>query len=89
MKFGSCDHIRAVEAVKQPIAYECEECVKSNDRRVHLRTCQSCGVTLCYDSSPNKHASAHARSHGHPVVKSAEPSEDCFWCYTHKTMKDG
>ena len=86
MKFGSCDHIRAVE-LKEPKVYECEECVKTGDQWVHLRTCQECGVTLCCDSSPNKHASAHARAYGHPVMKSAEPGENWFYCFEHDTLK--
>jgi serine protease Do len=46
---------------------------------VHLRTCQSCGATLCCDSSPNRHASKHARGTGHPVIASGEPGER--WLY--------
>ena len=42
---------------------------------VHLRTCQTCGVTLCCDSSPNHHATKHAKHSHHPVVASAEPGE--------------
>ena len=42
-------------------------------RWVHLRTCQSCGATLCCDSSPGKHASKHAATSGHPVIASGEP----------------
>lgn len=87
MKFGACDHIRTVE-LKNAKSYECEECIKTGDRWVHLRTCQECGVTLCCDSSPNKHASKHARSHGHPVVKSAEPGENWLYCFEHDTLKD-
>jgi hypothetical protein len=30
---------------------------------------------------PNKHASAHARTSGHPVVTSAEPGEKWLYCY--------
>jgi hypothetical protein len=48
---------------------------------VHLRTCQECGATLCCDSSPNKHASKHARLSKHPVVASAEPGEQWLYCY--------
>ena len=43
--------------------------------------CQSCGHIGCCDSSPNRHASAHARASGHPVVRSAEPGEDWSWWY--------
>jgi hypothetical protein len=38
-------------------------------------------VTLCCDSSPNRHASRHAREAGHPVIASAEPGERWLYCY--------
>jgi hypothetical protein len=41
----------------------------------------SCGHVGCCDSSPNMHASAHARATDHPIVESFEPGEDWFWCY--------
>ena len=46
-----------------------------------LVPCQQCGGTRCCDSSPNQHASKHARSSGHPVVASAEPGERWLYCY--------
>src|SRR5262245_38919816 len=46
---------------------------------VHLRTCK-CGVTLCCDSSPNRHASKHAHTSGHPVIASAQPRERWLYC---------
>ena len=76
-----CTHIQELTALKTPHAYQCEECVKIKARWVHLRTCQSCGATLCCDSSPHKHASAHARSTKHPVIASAEPGERWLYCY--------
>jgi Zn-finger in ubiquitin-hydrolases and other protein len=48
---------------------------------MHLRTCQECGITLCCDSSPNRHASKHAHASGHPVIASAEPNERWLYCY--------
>ena len=81
MPSGTCTHIDAVDRVKPPKAYECEECVKIGAAWVHLRTCQTCGVTLCCDSSPNKHASKHARHVHHPVIASAEPGERWLYCY--------
>jgi hypothetical protein len=48
---------------------------------VHLRTCQSCGGTHCCDSSPNRHATKHAKASGHPVVASAEQGERWLYCY--------
>jgi len=81
MSGQSCAHIGAVAAVKQPDRRECGECVKIGSKWVHLRTCQECGSTLCCDSSPNRHATAHARSTTHPVISSAEPGERWLYCY--------
>ena len=81
MPSGTCAHIEAIDAVKEPGKHVCDECVKSGARWVHLRTCQECGGTHCCDSSPNRHATAHAQSSGHPVVASAEPGERWLYCY--------
>jgi uncharacterized UBP type Zn finger protein len=43
--------------------------------------CLTCGKVGCCDSSPGRHASAHAREEGHPLARSAEPGEDWSWCY--------
>ena len=77
----TCSHIAAIETVKHAKRRECEECVKMGARWVHLRTCQTCGMTLCCDSSPNKHATKHARATTHPVIASAEPGEQWLFCY--------
>lgn len=76
-----CAHIAEVTDVRHPARHECEECVKTHSRWVHLRTCQACGVTLCCDSSPNKHATKHAKASGHPVIASAERGERWLYCY--------
>ncbi|MCA1586767.1 MAG: UBP-type zinc finger domain-containing protein [Acidobacteria bacterium] len=73
--------MEAVTSIKEANERVCEECVKTHARWVHLRTCQECGVTLCCDSSPNKHASKHARTSRHPVVASAEPGEQWLYCF--------
>ncbi len=78
---GACPHLKAITEVKGPARRVCEECVKTGSRWVHLRTCQECGVTLCCDSSPNRHATAHAHASGHPVIASAEPGERWLYCY--------
>jgi uncharacterized UBP type Zn finger protein len=82
MQTETCAHIETAAAhVRHVLRHECEECVKIHSRWVHLRTCQTCGVTLCCDSSPNRHASGHARATTHPVVASAEPDERWLYCY--------
>lgn len=78
---GACTHIAALEKILHPRKRECEECVKIGGTWLHLRTCQSCGGTRCCDSSPNRHASKHAKSSGHPVICSAEPGESWLYCY--------
>jgi len=78
---SACAHIEAVETVKRAQRQECEECVKRGDSWVHLRTCQTCGATLCCDSSPNRPATRHAQGSEHPVIASAEPDERWLYCY--------
>ena len=77
-----CNHLESIKTIKHAKHRECAECVPIGARWVHLRTCQECGITLCCDSSPNKHASKHARSSGHPVIASAEVGERWLYCYT-------
>ena len=81
MSYTVCAHLKAVTAVKNARRRECAECVKEGGEWVHLRTCQECGVTLCCDSSPSRHASQHAHASGHPVIASAEPGERWLYCY--------
>jgi Zn-finger in ubiquitin-hydrolases and other protein len=83
-----CSHLRALTQVKVGNEHVCEDCVKIGARWVHLRTCQTCGGTRCCDSSPNQHASKHARASGHPVVVSAEPGERWIYCYPDDAMVD-
>ena len=84
----ACTHIGAVTDVKTARHRECEECVKTGDRWVHLRTCQTCGRTLCCDSSPNRHARAHFHETQHPLIQSAERGEDWKWCYVDEVYLD-
>jgi hypothetical protein len=51
---------------------------------VHLRLCLTCGHVGCCDSSPMRHARAHAHTVGHPIVQSLERGEDWRWCYIHE-----
>jgi hypothetical protein len=81
MSATSCTHLAGIGKVKAPRSLECEECVKDGSPWVHLRTCQTCGVTLCCDSSPNRHASRHARASHHPVIASAQPGERWLYCF--------
>jgi uncharacterized UBP type Zn finger protein len=78
---ASCTHLDQIGDVAPQPPEGCAECLASGGRWVHLRECLTCGHVGCCDSSPNRHATAHARATSHPVIRSAEPGEDWFWCY--------
>lgn len=78
----------AIEEVQVGDDGICEECVKVNGNWVHLRTCQTCGVTLCCDDSPAKHMTKHFHRTQHPVIASAEPDERWLWCYEDKSFSE-
>ena len=81
-----CKHISEITDIVTSKTNQCEECVKVNGSWVHLRTCQTCGVTLCCDSSPAKHMTQHFHQTGHPVVISSEPGEKWLWCYADESF---
>lgn len=75
-----CRH-RASITDAPPDGSGCAECLATGDPWVHLRMCLICGAVRCCDSSPNQHASKHARLTGHAIIRSMEPGEDWMWCY--------
>ena len=77
----ACPDLSAITTITRPRKRECATCVKTGDEWVHLRTCQECGVTLCCDNSPNRHATGHAKATSHAVIASAEPGERWLYCY--------
>jgi uncharacterized UBP type Zn finger protein len=84
---ASCAHLDQIKVVEppEPVA-GCEQCLAAGDTWVHLRMCQICGQVGCCDDSPNRHATAHHRETGHPIVRSVEPGEDWSWCYEDRLM---
>ena len=77
-----CDHLDQITVLSVPADVPgCEDCLASGSRWVHLRMCQACGHIGCCDSSPNRHARAHAEASGHPVMRSAEPGEEWSYCF--------
>ncbi|HEX6257779.1 MAG TPA: UBP-type zinc finger domain-containing protein [Euzebyales bacterium] len=78
-----CTHLADVDAdgVAPRPPDGCAECQETGGTWVHLRMCAVCGHVGCCDSSPSRHASAHARHGGHPLVRSYEPGEAWWWCY--------
>ena len=77
---SQCHHLAGIRDVT-PSALGCEECLKTGDAWLQLRVCRTCGHVGCRDQSPNRHATAHFRDAGHPMMRSAEPGEDWRWCF--------
>lgn len=77
----TCEHLKELVPQLGSGQYVCEECIKADGRWIHLRVCQTCGATLCCDSSPAQHMTRHFQETGHPVAISAEPGERWAWCY--------
>jgi hypothetical protein len=83
---ASCTHLETVAFGRPETVAGCEDCLAIGGRWVHLRVCRECGHIGCCDSSPNRHATKHARASGHPIVTSVEPGEDWSYCYVDDVM---
>jgi uncharacterized UBP type Zn finger protein len=77
---SGCVHLSEIRDVA-PSSKGCKECLETGADWVSLRLCLTCGHVGCCDSSPNKHASAHAAAARHPMIRSLEDGEDWRWCY--------
>jgi hypothetical protein len=82
-----CTHLDTVRLTELPESVDgCEDCLRMGGQWLHLRICLECGHVGCCDDSPNKHASAHAHTDEHPIIRSIEPGEDWSWCYIDEVM---
>lgn len=70
-----------IDPTVAPSGPGCAECVAADGWWLHLRRCAQCGHIGCCDTSPSQHATAHANSTGHPLIRSFEPGEDWYWSY--------
>ena len=77
----ACTHLDQVRIPRPSEVAGCEECLEAGARWIHLRVCRTCGHVGCCDSSPGRHASAHAAEDGHPIMTSLESGEDWSWCF--------
>jgi Na+/H+ antiporter len=84
---GACEHLEATEVPTAPTFAEgCPRCLAEGVRWVHLRSCATCGEVGCCDSSVGRHADAHFRETGHPVMRSIEPGEAWRWCFVDELI---
>jgi hypothetical protein len=72
-----------------PSGAGCVECDRLSGWWFHLRRCAACGHIGCCDDSLARHATAHWRATGHPVMRSFEPGEDWFWNYDTNAVAYG
>ena len=79
---ATCTHLDHVRITELPEAVDgCAECLQTGGKWCHLRICLHCGHVGCCDDSPGRHATAHARADGHPIIRSIQPGEEWSWCY--------
>src|SRR4029077_1729191 len=84
---SKCTHLDHVLITELPTAVDgCEDCLLTGDPWLHLRICLECGHVGCCDDSPNRHATAHSRSSGHPLIRSLEPGEIWSWCFLDQVV---
>ncbi|WP_405558257.1 UBP-type zinc finger domain-containing protein [Streptomyces sp. NBC_01171] len=76
----------AIDPSVPPSGTGCVECEKAGSWWFHLRRCARCGHIGCCDDSLGKHATAHYRATGHPVLRSFEPGEGWFWNYATEEL---
>lgn len=67
-----CDHLATIKAVT-PSAKGCEERLAIGERWLHLRVCRTCGHVGCCDQSRGRHATAHYRASGRPIIEGYGP----------------
>ncbi len=81
----NCSHLDTITITDLPESVPgCEDCLREGGVWLHLRICLECGHVGCCDDSPNRHASAHHASTGHPLIHSLEPGEDWNWCFVDR-----
>jgi uncharacterized UBP type Zn finger protein len=84
---AACTHLDTIQVTELPPAVAgCEDCLREGSPWCHLRMCLTCGHIGCCDSSPRRHASQHARSAIHPLIRSLQPSEEWSWCYADQLV---
>ncbi|MGO9790782.1 MAG: UBP-type zinc finger domain-containing protein, partial [Solirubrobacteraceae bacterium] len=70
-----------IDPTRPPSGTGCADCDAAGPQGwwLHLRRCATCGHIGCCDDSLARHATAHYRATGHPIIQSFEPGEDWFY----------
>ena len=81
-----CPHVAELTREPAPLTPTCPECLRLGQHPVQLRLCLFCGHVGCCDSSVGRHATGHAKEHGHHVMRSFEPGDSWRWCYVDQMI---
>jgi len=81
--------VDGIDPAVAPSGAGCVECEQAGGWWFHLRRCAACGHVGCCDSSPSRHASAHAREAGHAWIRSFEPGEKWFYNFDDEQVYEG
>ena len=81
--------VEGIDPAVAPSGAGCVECEHEGGWWFHLRRCAACGHVGCCDSSPSRHASAHAREQGHAWIRSFEPGEAWFYNFEDEKVSEG
>ncbi|MFY9884985.1 MAG: UBP-type zinc finger domain-containing protein [Candidatus Cybelea sp.] len=83
------ERVAGVNENVPPSGTGCVECMAEDSWWFHLRRCAECGHIGCCDQSLGKHATAHFRVTGHPIIASFEPGEGWFYDYETREFMEG
>ncbi|WP_328858027.1 UBP-type zinc finger domain-containing protein [Williamsia herbipolensis] len=81
--------IAGIDPNSAPSGTGCVDCEAQNGWWFHLRRCAQCGHIGCCDDSLGAHATEHATTSGHPIVRSFEPGDAWFYDYGTGAMFEG
>lgn len=82
------DASSGIDPAVPPSGEGCVDCDANDGWWLHLRRCAQCGHIGCCDNSPAQHATQHAKTSGHPIIRSFEPGEEWFWSYDNEEFYD-
>jgi hypothetical protein len=81
----SCTQLDQVSITELPESVEvCEGCVAIGSTWLYFWICLAYDHTGSCDDSLNRHATAHAASAGHPIIRSLQPGKDWSWCFVNQ-----
>jgi Zn-finger in ubiquitin-hydrolases and other protein len=82
-RYGRLRLMTDIDPTRPPSGTGCADCDAATPPGwwLHLRRCATCGHIGCCDDSLARHATAHYRETGHPIIQSFEPGEDWFYDY--------